>query len=212
MMTYWDRNYPDDGDTDLDQWIKRGLDAEIARMDAAFDFEAGLADVYARAGLTRPEAADPRSHAATELSNDVPQDTMGQGAVQAVVDHIEMLDALLGAVTKADQDTSPLTGVLYLKMARQLLLQLRVGLNGRRLTQTRATQLVDTIEHDLIETDKILRAQQGLSLQDAVHARIGELRDVGGDLIFQVQRLRDKVLRLFTDLDEPAPRLPVSYH
>ncbi len=68
-MTYWDRNYPDDGDTDLDQWIKRGLDAELTRMDADFDFEAGLADVYSRAGLTRPEAADPRNHAATHPPN-----------------------------------------------------------------------------------------------------------------------------------------------
>ncbi len=123
-----------------------------------------------------------------------------------------MLDALLRAVTKSDQDTSPLTGVLYLWMARQLLLQLRVGLTGRRLTQTRAIQLVDNIEHGVAETDRILRAQQGLSLQDAVHSRIGELRDVGGDLIFQVQRLRDKVLRLFTDLNESAPLLPVPHH
>lgn len=211
-MTFWHRNRHDDGDTDLDQWIKSGLDAELVQMDAAFDFEAGLADVYARAGLTIPGAAEPRSHEATDPSIDVPQDTMGEGAVQAVVDRIEMLDALLGAVTKSDQDTSPLMGMIYLTTARQYLLQLRVGLTGRRLTQARASQLVDTIEHDLTETDKILRLQQGLSLQDAVHARIGELRDVGGDLIDQVQRLREKVLRLFTDVDEPASRLPVPHN
>lgn len=211
-MTFWHRNRRDDGDTDLDQWIKRGLDAELAQMDATFDFEAGLADVYARAGLPRPGAAEPRRHTATDPNIDVTQDTVGQGAVQAVVDHIEMLDALLGAVTKSDQDTSPLAGLIYLTTARQFLLQLQVGLTGRRLTQARATQLVDTIAHDLTETDKILRVQQGLSLQDAVHARIGELRDVGGDLIDQVQRLREKVLRLFTDVDEPASRLPVPHN
>lgn len=211
MTPFWHRNRHDDGDTDLDQWIKRGLDAELAQMDAVFDLEAGLADVYARAGLPKPEATGPRSRVATDPGTDVTSGTVGQGAVQAVVDHIEMLDALLGAVTTSNQDTSPRLGVSYLTMARQFLLQLRVGLTGRRLTQARAIQLVDTIEHDLRETDKILRAQQGLSLQDAVHARIGELRDVGGDLISQVQRLREKVLRLFTDADEPAPRLPVPH-
>ena len=41
----------DDGDTNLDQWIQGGLDAELAQADTAFDFAAGLADVYARAGL-----------------------------------------------------------------------------------------------------------------------------------------------------------------
>ena len=64
-MTFWHRNRHDD-DTDLDQWIKSGLDAELAQMDAAFDFETGLADVYARAGRTRHEATEPRSHAATQ--------------------------------------------------------------------------------------------------------------------------------------------------
>ena len=59
---------------------------------------------------------------------------------------------------------------------------------------------------------RAIRNQQGLSLQDAVHARIGELRDVGGDLIDQVQRLRGKVLRLFTDVDEPASQLPVPHN
>ncbi len=211
-MTFWNRNRHDDGDTDLDQWIKSGLDAELAQMDAAFDFEAGLADVYARAGLTRPEPSEPCSHTTTDPIITVTRDTVGEGAVQAVVDHIEMLDALLGAVTKSDKDTTPLMGVSYLTTARRFLLQLRVGLTGRRLTQTRAIQLVDIIEHDLKEIDKILRAQQGLSLRDAVHARIGELRDVGGDLIYQVQRLREKVLRLFTDVEEPAPRLPVPHN
>ena len=195
------RDRPDDRDTHLDQRIKAALDAELAQMDAAFDFPAGLQDVYARAGLARPLAV--------ESSSDLTPGSGGDGAVRAVVDHIEMLDALLGVVTTSDKDTSPQQGVMYLKMARQFLAQLRIGLTARRLTQARAIQLVDTIAHNLTETDKILRAQQGMSLHDAVHTRIGELRDIGGDVNHQTQRLREKVLRLFTDVDEPAPRLPI---
>lgn len=33
---------------ELDQWIKHGLDAQLSWMDAVFDFDAGLADVYAQ--------------------------------------------------------------------------------------------------------------------------------------------------------------------
>ena len=195
------RDRPDDRDTHLDQQIKAALDAELAQMDAAFDFPAGLHDVYARAGLARPMAV--------ESSSDLTPGTGDHSAVQAVVDHIEMLDALLGVVTTSDKDTSPQQGVMYLTMARQFLLQLRIGLTARRLPQARAIQLVEAIAHNLTETDRILRAQQGMSLQDAVHARIGELRDVGGDLNHQTQRLREKVLRLFTDVDEPASRSPI---
>lgn len=112
-------------------------------------------------------------------------------------------------MTTSDKDTSPQQGVMYLKMARQLLAQLRIGLIARRLARVRAIQLVDTIAHNLAETDKILRAQQGMSLHDAVCARIGELQDIGGDLNHQMQRLREKILHLFTDVEEPAPRSPI---
>jgi hypothetical protein len=187
-------------DTGLDRWIQEALDAELAHRDATFDFQAGLADVHARAGLARPSSTESPSPGATDSGGDVTQGCGGHSAVRAVVEHIEMLDALLGAVTRSEQEISPQLGVLYLTVARQFLWQLRMGLTGRRLTRARALQLVETIEHDLGETDKILRAQQGLSLHDAVHARIGELRDVGGDLHGQVQWLREKVLRLFADV------------
>src|SRR5947199_334311 len=80
---------------------------------------AGLHDVYARAGLPRPLAA--------ESNSDLAPGTEDYSAVQAVVEHIEMLDALLGVVSTSDKDTSPQQGVMYLKMARQFLLQLRIG-------------------------------------------------------------------------------------
>ncbi|MCA1702111.1 MAG: hypothetical protein LC808_02115 [Actinobacteria bacterium] len=205
----WHRDRRDDADIHLDQWIQRALDAELVQMDADFDFEAGLANVYARAGLARPRAAESPIQEATDSHSDVAGGSGGQSAVRAVVEHIAMLDALLGAVTSSEEEISPQLGVMYLKMARQFLLQLRMGLTGRRLTRARAIQLVDTIEHDLSETDKILRAQQGLSLQEAVRIRIGELRDVGGDLNQQVQRLREKVLSLFAEVEDPAPRSPI---
>jgi hypothetical protein len=203
----WHRDRRDDADSNLDLWIRGALDAELVRMDADFDFEAGLADIYARAGLTRPRVAESPIQEATDSHSNVAGVSGGQSAVRAVVEHIAMLDALLGAVTSSEEEISPLLGVLYLKMARQFLVQLRMGVTGWRLTRARAIQLVETIEHDLSETDKILRAQQGLSLQEAVRIRIGELRDVGGDLNLQVQR--EKVLSLFADADDPAPRSPI---
>jgi len=208
----WHRDRRNDADIHLDQCIRGALDAELVQMDADFDFEAGLADVYARAGLARPRAADSPSREVTDFRSDVAESSDGQSAVRVVVEHIEMLDALLGAVTSSEEEFSPQLGVLYLKMVRQFLLQLRVGVTGRRLSRARAIQLVATIEHDLSETDQILRAQQGLSLQEAVRIRIGELRDVGGDLNQQVQRLREKVLSLFAHIEDPASRSPIPSH
>jgi hypothetical protein len=208
----WHRDRRDDADIHLDRWVRGALDAELVQMDADFDFAAGLADVYARAGLARSGAADLPIPESTDSGSDFAGVIGGQSAVGAVVEHIAMLDALLGAVTSSEEEVSPQVGVLYLKMARQFLLQLRMGLAGRRLSRARAMELVGTIEHDLGEADKILRAQQGLSLRDAVRTRIGELRDVGGDLDQQVQRLRGKVLSLFADVEDPASRSPIPSH
>jgi hypothetical protein len=208
----WQRDRRDDAENHLDQWIREAFDAELGQMDANFDFEAGLADVYARAGLARPRAAESPSRESSDFRSDVAGGIGGQSAVRVVVEHIEMLDALLGAVTSSEEEFSPQLGVMYLKMVRQFLGQLRVGVTGRRLSRARAIQLVATIEHDLREIDKILRAQQGLSLQEAVRIRIGELRDVGGDLNQQVQRLREKVLSLFAHVEDPAPQSPIPSH
>ena len=57
--------------TDLDRWVKDALDAELTRMDAAVDFEAGLADVYARAGLTRPGTPQPYGEVGADPGMDV---------------------------------------------------------------------------------------------------------------------------------------------
>lgn len=187
-------------DTELNRLIKEARAAELARMDAAFDFDAGLADIYARAGLTQPSDHNAEQPAPT------PQDDP-KSAVRAVCDHIEMIDALLAAVTKAD--SGPLLPTSYLKMARQFLLQLRTGLSARRLSAVEAFGLVNSIEHDFREADKTLRRQHGLSLQQALHDRIGELREISTDMTAQTQVLRQNVMRLFDAADDPAPLTPV---
>lgn len=46
-------------DEELDQWIAGGLAAELNAMDAGFDVEAGLDDVYSRAGAERSIGGSP---------------------------------------------------------------------------------------------------------------------------------------------------------
>lgn len=187
-------------DTELDRLIKEARAAELARMDAAFDFDAGLADVYDRAGLTRPSDRNAKQSAPASEDD-------SESAVRAVCDHIEMIDALLAAVTKSD--SGPLLPTSYLKMARQFLLQLRTGLSARRLSAVEAIGLVNSIEHDFREADKTLRRQHGLSLQQALHDRIGELREISTDMTGQTQVLRQNVMRLFDAADDPVPLTPV---
>ncbi|WUI01565.1 hypothetical protein OHR68_07015 [Spirillospora sp. NBC_00431] len=203
-MNFWDRNRRDDCDVDLDQWIKNALDAEIAEREATFDFRAGLADVYARAGLVQPATISSPPQPSGQAGDDA-----DLAAVQDVADHIQMLDTLLAAVTKADN--TPLLLGSYLGMARQFLLQLRTGLTARRLSQREAFGLIQDVRHDIREADKVLRRQQGLSLEQVMHTRIGELQEINTDMADQMELLEQKVMRLFDQSDEPAALIPVPY-
>lgn len=71
-------------DDELDRWIRRGLDAWRVEMDATFDFEGGLADVYSRA-TTEGEIAGPTAH---------PKWTDRLGATSEIVmDNLELTEA-----------------------------------------------------------------------------------------------------------------------
>ncbi len=58
-MTFWHRKRRSDGDGGLAALIRASRASFITERDATYGFDAGLADVYARAGLTRPEPTRP---------------------------------------------------------------------------------------------------------------------------------------------------------
>ena len=141
----------------------------IAHYNATFDFEAGLDAVYARAGLARPTThQDTAATPADELEADVEH-----GALQQVCDHITMIDTLLASIAKTD--AGPVVTRTYLTMSRQFLLQLRAGLQARRISLREALDLISHVRHNLREIDQVLRRHHGLSLDDALRDRIGEL-------------------------------------
>jgi hypothetical protein len=196
--------------------LRRAHDAEIADLATRFDAQAGLADVYARAGRVPPAttpdiptlsgvpvpATEPLSGSEDETSS----------AVDDVCDHIEMIDTLLAAI---GQDMNgPIAPRPFLGMARQFLFQLRLGLKARKLSRYEAFSLLDNVRHDLQEADRALRIEHGLSLEQALHQlheRIGELQEVNTDLTQQIEILHQKVMRLFDGTDHAADLVPVLH-
>ena len=202
-MTFWKRNRRNDRDAELDAMMTASRTSFIAHYNATFDFEAGLDDVYARAGLARPTThQDTAATPADELEADVEH-----GALQQVCDHITMIDTLLASIAKTD--AGPVVTRTYLTMSRQFLLQLRAGLQARRISLREALDLISHVRHNLREIDQVLRRHHGLSLDDALRDRIGELMEIGTDMTEQMQTLEDSVVRLFDAADEPAVLAPV---
>ena len=188
---------------ELDKLILETRDSMIAKLDDATDFSAVLADIYAKAG--RVETPENRGVFREPVPGRGPDHE--RGGLDALCDRIDMLNAVLEAATTREEVCSPVLGTLYLSTARQSLLRLRDGLSGRRLSKNDALRLIGNVEHNLREADAILRTEHGLSLDEALHDRIGELRELGGDIASQIQILREKVARLFDDAADPAVTL-----
>jgi hypothetical protein len=187
---------------ELDQMILQTRASVISKFDAATDFNAVLADIYARAakdGTAEAAAVSPGRSRSREP----------QTALDDVCDHIDMLIVLLKAASGPGVKDSPLIGALYLSSAWRSLQRLRSGLGRHRVGKGEALRLVRNAEHNLREADTVLRSEQGLSLDDALRDRIGDLMELGSDITGEVQILRVKVVQLFDSAAQFAVLSPV---
>jgi hypothetical protein len=103
------------------------------------------------------------------------------------------------------------TAAMYLGMARRFLFELRSGLTHRTMSADEAFRLLGSVRHDLRETGRTLDRERRLPLEAAVLARMGEMRDLTGDLTGQLDILDEQVMRLFGRCDDPAV-VPVPRH
>ena len=86
-------------DSELDRWIKSAVDAELAQMDSAFDFESGLAELFALAGLTESSTSERQGRTTAGRGTGSGQVAAEQGDVPAAVGRTETPDARVAAGT-----------------------------------------------------------------------------------------------------------------
>jgi hypothetical protein len=196
-------SFSDDFD-DVDKLIEATRVSIIAKLDAATDFDAVFADIYAQAD--RIETPESLNKSGDPLYGQMVDER--RGGIDAVCDHIDLLNAVLEAGTVRDAQ-SPLMGTIYLSTARRSLRRLRDGLTKHRLSRNDALRLIGNVEHNLREADAVLRAEHGLSLDEALHDRIGELRELGKDIAGQIQTLRTAVAQLFDEAPDAAQLAPM---
>lgn len=94
-------------------------------------------------------------------------------------DRIDTLDACLAAVIRSSQN-APFAGAAFAEAARPILTQLRMGLANRALPRDEAAQLIDRIQRNLNETNRILRTPNASSLDEVIRARLGGHAQFGG--------------------------------
>ena len=200
-MRLWKRNRTAESDAEFDARMFKSRASFIEHYNAAFDFEEGLDEVYARAGLIRPDGLR-----RTTTASAVSEADCDNSLLQQICDHIDMIDGLLASV--AGGDFGPAVTLTYLITSRHVLLRLRTGLRARRLTHSDALNLISNVQHNLRQIDSVMRRHHGLSLDEALHDRIGELAEINTDITEQMKRLEASVNRLFDSEHEAVELAP----
>jgi hypothetical protein len=167
-------------DDELDRILGTAMSGILAKLEAALDHDAGLADVYARSARGRPDAAGPGRGSA------------GSSRLEEACDQIDQLTAWLEDLIQSGQE-NPLGGSSFLELARDNLVQLRAGLAARNMARPEARQLTADIGDQLAQADQILRSQHAATLDDAASSRTGR----AGSLTGQAQAVRELVARLY---------------
>ena len=185
-------------DAALDNLVDAAMSGILAKLEADFDPDAGLADIYARDGATHtgprhvfPPPAEPR------------RESTGSSRLEEACDQIDLLTAWLGDLIRAGQ-RAPLGGSSYLELARDSLVQLRAGLGNRTMARPEAQRLTADISNQLGRADQILRSRHATTLD---HLASQSPSSSGGDVLTdQVRVLREMVIRLYAPAG-PDPSL-----
>lgn len=146
---------------DIVEVIRRARAGFVTRSDRAFDFDAGLAEVYARAGLLVPAPT-------LVPASDGPVTGSGVGAASRACDLIDTILSVLRTIAMPAPDLP----VSDLEHARQILARLRGGLATRALDAAAAKRLLQMTDERIGRADRTFRGF-GSSLDDAIHSQIG---------------------------------------
>jgi hypothetical protein len=162
----------------------------LAKLEAAFDPGAGLADIYARSTARHFAGSPPYPGPSAPPATPAPG--RGSSRLAAVCDQIDTLTAWLSGLLQSGQQ-DPFSGSSYLDLASDNLVQLRAGLASRTMTRHEAEQLTSDIQSQLSQADRLLRSQHGTTLDDMAsgHDRRSE------SLTGQARVIREMVARLF---------------
>jgi len=198
-----DADRPHYDDAELDDLLATAMGGILAKLEAGFDPDAGLTDVYARSAMADPRKSPP----APASVRREPGPSSAGGRLQEVCDQIDTLDACLVAIIRSTHH-APFAGAAFLEAARPVLMQLRMGLANRMLARDDAMHLIDHVQRNLGETDRILRTQNASSLEEVTRARLGGQAQPGGPITEQTRVLEEMTRRLYEDAGYTASLEP----
>lgn len=185
-------------DAELDALLDRTMGGIVAKLDAAFDPQSGLAGIYSRVAAGAYPPRTPIEDAGLSPA----RESDGSRSLQAVCDQIDTLDFCLSSVGGSTQ-AEPFAGAAFLEAAHPILMDLRSGLANRVLPRQQAVRLLDDVQYSFDHADQILRSQH-TSLEEVLHTRLRGQIASAGTFTAQMERLQRNVIRLYDQAGDTA--------
>ncbi|MDF5758392.1 hypothetical protein [Spongiactinospora sp. TRM90649] len=191
---------PDDseGEEELDALLAQTRASTVAAIEGVLDLRAGKEAIFALHGVTRP---DPVA-AITEPPT---------GVLAEVCEDIAMLLVVLQVENEPGRSVAQTSAIPYLYTARQLLIQLRVGLLKRAVARAEAERLLASVEHALTQARKRLLQVLPVRQQEADSDPTADLLEAVQDLLGQLHPLGEKIVWLFDDADQSTCPIPTPH-
>jgi hypothetical protein len=204
--------------------LRTGYEDFVAEIQATTDADDALTTLHRRisadAGLVEPGSTPLDHWMATRYARRTPEEQIStdrrhpeRSEVELICEAIsDMMTTLVGDDTRHGNamHVTP-AAMFFVSAAVTYLAELQGQIASRMATREQANRLIRLVEHNLAEAVQLLSAQHAGARKHRDRALLNELLADAGEIARAIRALHPRIMRLFHDADQAAPRVPVPH-
>jgi hypothetical protein len=204
--------------------LRTGYKDLVAEIQATTDADVALTTLHRRisadAGLVEPGRTPLDHWMATRYARRTPEEQIStdrrhpeRGEVELICEAISDMMTTLADDETRHSNAMRVTpaAMFFVSAAVKYLAELQGQIANRTATRDQANRLVRLVEHNLAEAVQLLSAQHGSARKHRDRVLLDGLLADAGEIARAIRALHPRIMRLFHDADQSAPRVPVPH-
>jgi hypothetical protein len=203
--------------------LRTGYQDLVAEIQASTDTDDALATLRRRisadAGLVEPGSTPLDHWMATRYARRTPEEQIStdrrhpeRGEVELICEAIsDMMTTLADDDARHSTMRVTPTAMFFVSAAVKYLTELQGQIANRTATREQANRLVRLVEHNLAEAVQLISPQRAGARKHRDRALLDGLLADAGETARAIRALHPRIMRLFHDADQSAPRVPVPH-
>lgn len=204
--------------------LRLGYEDLVAEIQTTTDADDALTALHRRisadAGLVQPGSTPLDHWMATRYARRTPEEQISTDRRHPERDEVELICEAISdmMMTLAGDDTRysnamrvTSAAMFFVSAAVRYLAELQGQIANRTATRETANRLVRLVEHNLAEAVQLFSAQHRSARKHRDRALLDGLLGDAGEIARAIRALYPRIMRLFQDSDQSAPRVPVPH-